>query len=390
MLIQNKIYLDNNATTKVDEQVVEAMKEYFLEKYAVASSQFSHTPGILAKEGLDLSRHVIAQKLNAKDDEIIFTSGDTESNNLAIKGLAFANLDSERKKIIVSAQEEFSVLHTAKYLEKFGFKIETVNVDKEGFVDLNHLKVLVDDKTLLVSINHVNHEVGNIQDLETISKIVKEKGAYFHSNGTWAFMFTDNNVENLGVDLYTIAADKIHGPKGVGALYVKKGVKLEKILHGGFQEFNLRAGLENVPGAVGFAKAVEIFCPAHVDYIRELRDLLYNELNSQISGVRLNGPQDLNKRVANNLNVSFDYVEGEALILHLDIRGIAVITGSACFSRSLQASHVLLAMGYSHERAHGSVRYSLSRYNKREEMLETASVTKQVVEELRKLSPLTN
>ncbi len=383
-----QVYLDNNAATKVDESVVEYMNKYHLEIYAVPSSQFSHTPGIHAKEGVDRARQIIANKIGSKENEIVFTSGFAESNNLALKGVAQANQDGKRNKIIVSSIEHFSVLHSAQRLSKNGYIVELINVNEEGFIDLEHLQTLLDDKTLLVSVMHANHEVGTIQDIKTISEIVHSKGAIFHTDCTYSFLQTDIDVNDLGADLLTISADLVHGPKGVGALYVREGTKIEKIIDGGYQENNLRGGPENVAGIAGFGRAVEIYKDEHTEKTRQLRDYLYRRIKEEIQDIQLNGSSDFSKRIANNLNISFNRIEGESVVLHLDMRGIAVITGSACFSRSLQASHVLLAMGFTHERAHGSIRFSPSRYNTEEEMEYTVQNLKEVVAKLRELSPI--
>ncbi len=386
---RREVYLDNNATTRVDEEVVKLMNKYFLEEYAVASSQFSHSPGIRAKEGVENAREIIAKSINAHPKEIIFTSGETESNNLAIKGLLLAAGNSKRKKIIVSSIEHISVLNIAKKLKKWGYPVEFIPVDGEGFIDIDFLYKNVDDETLLVSVIHGNHEVGTIQNLKTISAIVHEKGAYFHTDATYSFMQVPIDVIKEKVDLMTISADKIHGPKGVGALYVRSGTKIEKIMDGGYQEFDLRAGVENVPGIVGFGKACEIYNQEYTKVVSEMRDHLYKKITEEVDGVMLNGPEDFTKRLPNNLNLTFQYVEGESVVLHLDMRGISVITGSACFSRSLHASHVLLAMGFSHERAHGSIRFSPSKYTTPDDIDYTVLHIKEVVNNLRKLSPLT-
>ena len=383
-----RVYLDNNATTKVDEEVVEYMDRFHLRDYAVASSQFSHAPGITAKEAVERARGLVAEKIHAQQDEIVFTSGATESNNLALKGIALAAEDPGRKKIIVPPIEEFSVLHAVRALGKCGFKIEYVNVDGEGFVDIEHLRSLLDDTTLLVSIMYANYEVGTVQDIKSISELVHQCGAYLHTDGAVAFLQVPIDVVEDGIDLMSMTAHTVYGPKGVGALLVKKGVPIKRIMEGGFQEFNLRPGTENVPGIAGFGKAVEIFSEKDLMGVRELRDHLYRQLTSLMDGVLLNGASDFTKRIPNNLNLSFEHVEGESVILHLDMRGIAVITGSACFSRALEASHVLLAMGFSHERAHGSIRFSLSKYLIREDVDYTARQTQEVVEKLREISPL--
>ncbi len=383
-----QVYLDNNATTRVDEKVIKYMNDFFKTDYAVASSQFSHTPGINAKDGVSKARHLISTQINAQTDELIFTSGATEANNLAIKGIALANKDPKKNKIIISKIEDFSIMNSAKSLERSGYTVEYIDVDPEGFINIKQLKSLIDNKTLLVSVIYANHEVGTMQDIKFISNIVHKDGAYLHTNAAAIFMQKPIDVKREGIDLMSISAHKIHGPKGVGALYIKDGVNIEKVTDGGFQEFNFRAGTENVPGIAGFGKAVEIYSEKDVQKVKKSRDYLYKEIISKIDGVQLNGPKDFNRRVPNNLNLSFDYVEGESIVLHLDMRGIAVITGSACFSRALQASHILMAMGFTHERAHSSIRFSLSKYLTKEDMDYTVKNVKEVVEKLRSLSPL--
>lgn len=383
------IYLDNNATTKTDEKVVDFMNKFYLETFAVASSQFSHSAGIVAKDGVENARSIIAKSINAKEEEIVFTSGETESNNIAIRGVAKANKNMAKNKIIISSTEHFSVVHTAKDLEHDGYSVVEIKSDSEGFIDLNHLESEMGDDVLLVSVQIGNHETGNIQDIKAISKIVKKYSALLHTNATYSYLQTKTDVTELNIDLMTIEADKIYGPKGVGAIFVKKGTPIKKIFEGGFQESNLRPGTENVPGIAGFGKAVEIFDEKINETVANLRNTLYEKINENITRVLVNGPSDFTKRLPNNLNVSFELIEGESVVLHLDMKGIAVITGSACFSRSLQASHILMAMGFSHERAHGSIRFSPGKYNTIEEMIYTAEQTKIVVEKLRELSPLT-
>jgi cysteine desulfurase len=383
-----KVYLDNNATTRVDDAVVEYMNRFHLEDYAVASSQFSHTPGIKAKEGVEKAREIIAKKLNAGNNKIVFTSGSEEANNIALKGTALANRDSSRNGIIVSKIEHFSVLDSAKSLSKQGFNVDFIDVDNEGFVDIDHLKSLVNDNTLLVSVIHGNHEIGTIQDLGAVSEVARKAGAFFHTDASYSFLQVPVDVEAAGIDLLSVSADKVYGPKGTGALYVSDHTKISKINDGGYQEFNLRGGIENVPGISGFGKACEIFSDKDVARLTSLRDYLYERLKAEIEGVLLNGSSDLSRRLPNNMNVSFDFVEGESVVLHLDMRGIAVITGSACFSRALQASHVLLAMGFSHERAHGSIRFSPGKYTTKEDIDYTVGHVKEVVTKLRELSPL--
>jgi cysteine desulfurase len=385
---KRNVYLDNNAATRVDERVVRYMDRFHESDFAVASSQFSHTPGIRAKDAVERSRETIAKSLGAGKDEIVFTSGETESNNLALFGLVRGAGDKKRNRIVISSVEHFSVLHTADRLAKEGYEVKKAPVDAEGFVDIDALAGLVNDRTILVSIMHANHEVGTIQDLVSVSAIAHKSGAYFHTDASYSFLQIPIDVEKTGIDLLTTDANKVHGPKGTGALYVKKNVPVSKLFEGGYQEYNIRPGTENVPGIAGFGKAVEIFNAEDVRRTASLRDDLKERLTRGIEDALVNGPNDMTKRLPNNLNVSFQYIEGESVVLHLDMRGIAVITGSACFSRALQASHVLLAMGFTHERAHGSIRFSPSKYTVPEDIAYTYENVKDVVTRLRELSPV--
>ena len=388
MKTSRRVYLDNNATTRVDERVIDYMERFFRDVYGIPSSQFSHSPGIRAKEAIEESRAVIAGELGCKEKEVVFTSGAAESNNLAIKGVARAAGRSARNKIVVSKIEEFSVLNSARSLSESGFLVQEVNVDGQGFVDLDHLQSLLDEKTLLVSIMCANHEVGTVQDLRAVARMAHEHGALIHSDAAAAFMHVPIGVYDMELDLASITSHTIYGPKGVGALFVRTGTPIKKVMDGGYNEFNMRAGVENVPGIAGFGKAVELFSSQDSTRVRELRDLFYQQLTSGIEDVLLNGSSDFARRLPNNLNVSFQLVEGESVVLHLDMRGIAVITGSACFSRALEASHVLLAMGFSHERAHGSIRFSLGKDLTREDIDYTVLQTGEVIRRLRELSPL--
>jgi len=382
-MIERYVYLDNGASTRIDEDALKEMIKYYTEIYGVATSQFGHTMGIKAKEGLDNARDYIAKRINAKPEEIIFTSGGTESNNIAIKGVAIAS--KKRKKILVSSIEHFSVLYSARSLEEDGYKIIKIPVDRNGFVDLDFIEENVDDDTLLLSVQHSNYEVGTIQPIEEISKITRKKGVIFHSDCAYSFGWCKIDVEKMGVDLLTFTGHKIHGPKGIGGIYIRKGTKIKKWMDGGYNEFDMRAGTENIPGAVGMAKALEKMTDEEIEKVKKIRDYLKDKILS-IQNSHLNG--DVIKRHPANLNVTFDYIEGESVVLHLDMRNIAVITGSACFSRALEPSHVLMAMGFSHEHAHGSVRYSLGRFNTIEEMDYVFEQTKEVVEKLRSFSPL--
>lgn len=382
-----RIYLDNAASTQVAPEVVEAMLSFFTETYAVASSQFSHTPGIQAKEALDNARQIIANRLGASPEEIVFTSGGTEANNFALKGTVWA-FKGKKDHLICSSIEHTSVLHSAQWLEKQGIQVTYLPVDGEGFVDLNQLEANISDRTFLVSIQHGNQEVGTIQPIETIGEICKKKNVLFHTDAVLTFPYFDLDVKKLPIDLLTISAHKIHGPKGVGALFIRKGTPIVKLLHGGYMENDLRGGTENIPGIVGFGKAVELVTPEIVSKLRVLQKALFERLLNGITGMEINGPKDFSRRLPGNVNVSFEYVEGESVVLHLDMKGISVITGSACFSRSLEPSYVMMAMGFSHERAHGSIRFTLSRWNTIEEIEQVVSSCKEVVETLRQISPL--
>lgn len=382
-----RIYLDNAASTQTDPEVVKAMLPFFTETYAVASSQFSHTPGIQAKEALDHAREVIANRLGATPEEIVFTSGGTEANNFALKGTAWA-FKGKKDHLVCSSIEHTSVLHTAQWLEKQGIRVTYLPVDSEGFVDLEQLESSITEHTFLVSIQHGNQEVGTVQPIEKIAEICHRKNVLFHTDAVLTFPYFDVDVRKLPIDLLTLSAHKIHGPKGVGALFVRKGTPIVKLLHGGYMENDLRAGTENIPGIVGFAKAVELVDTDTVEKLRALQKALFEKLLGSISGVEINGPKDFSRRLPGNVNVSFEYIEGESVVLHLDMKGISVITGSACFSRSLEPSYVMMAMGFSHERAHGSIRFTLSKFNTLEEIEEVVTGCKEVVETLRQISPL--
>jgi len=376
------IYLDNGASTKIDPEVLNAMIPYFERIYSVASSQFSHRPGIEARDALEGARKIIAEGIGAKPEELVFTSGGTESNNFALKGMAST---TNRGHLIVSKVEHYSVLYSARTLESMGFKVDYLDVDRYGQVDLDKLKDLVTDNTLLVSIQHSNHEIGTIQPIGEVVKIAKERGAFVHTDAAYSFGWLPVDVERLGVDLLTITGHKIHGPKGIGGLYVRKGTPIKKWMDGGFNEFDKRGGTENIPAAVGMAKAFELMTDVEIEQVRALRDYLKKKVLS-IPDSHLNGHPE--ERHPANLNVTFDYIEGESVVLHLDMRKIGVITGSACFSRSLEPSHILMATGVSHEHAHGSVRFSLGRFNKKEELDYVYEELKKVVENLRRLSPM--
>ncbi|MDM7917878.1 MAG: cysteine desulfurase family protein [Methanosarcina sp.] len=380
------IYLDNAACTRLDERVLEAMKPYFFDTYAVATSEFGYSMGIDAKEALENSREGIASRLGADAEEIIFTSGDTESSNMALKGAAWALKEKKGRHIIVSRIEDFPVLNTAKTLQKQGFDATFLNVDGEGFVDLEELRKSITKETFLVSIQYANQEIGTAQDLKAVSEICEEKDVLLHTDATHSFTRLPLNVKELPVDLVTLSAHTIHGPRGIGALYIRKDTPMSKFMDGGFQEFNLRAGVENIPGAAGFATAAELVTEDENRQLEAMRNRVIERALSEIPEVTLNGSRE--KRLPQNANITFHYVEGESITLHMDMRGFAVSTGSACFSRSLEASHVIMGIGGDHERAHGSVRFTFGRYNRMEDADAAIDAMSEVVARLREISPL--
>ena len=373
-----KIYLDNAATTQVAKEVFNSMKPYLTEKYGNASSL--HSFGEEANKALTNSRKIIAEKLKANQEEIIFTSGGTESNNLAILGIAH-NYREKGNHIITTKFEHPSVLETCKALEKEGFNITYLNLNREGFINLNELKNSINSKTILVSVMHANNEIGTVQDLKEIYKICKSKNAIFHTDAVQSFCKADLNSEMA--DLISISPHKIHGPKGIGALYVKKGIMLKKLLHGGKHEFNLRPGTENIPSAVGFAKATALITNKDIERMSGLRNKLISEI-LKIKDTWLNGSK---KRLCNNANISFKYIEGESILMYLNEKGIAVSTGSACAAKELKPSHVLLAIGLKQEDAHGSIRFTLSRYTTEKEIDYVIKVLPGIVKQLREMSP---
>jgi len=380
------IYLDNAAATRLGERVLESMKKYFFEVYAVATSEFGYSLGIEAREALDEARGFIANYLGADLGEIVFTSGSTESSNMAIKGVAMALKEKKGKHIIVSKIEDFPVLNSARSLEKQGFEVTYLDVDQYGLIDFDQLEKSIRKDTILVSIQHANQEIGTMQDIAKIANICKNKSVLFHTDATHTFTRVPIDVREIPVDLVTLSAHTIHGPKETGALFIRKNTPLSKWMDGGFQEFNKRAGLENIPGAVGFAKAIEIVTLEETKKMEQMRDHLIKRVLSEIPDTTLNGHKE--KRIPQNANITFHYVEGESITLHLDMRGFSVSTGSACFSKSLEASHVIMGIGGDHERAHGSVRFTFGRYNKISDVDLIVDNIAEVVAELRKISPL--
>lgn len=381
-----RIYLDYAATTPCDPQVLKAMEPYFFEKFGNPSS--IHSFGQEAKGAIEEAREKLASFLGAKADEIIFTSGGTESNNFAVQGVAYAQAN-KGNHIITTAIEHHAITETCKFLEKRGFKVTYVGVDKNGLVSPADIKKAITDKTILVSVMHANNEIGTIQPIAEIGKIAKELNIYFHTDAIQTTGHIPTNVNDLNIDLLSLSAHKFYGPKGVGALYVRKGTRIERFLHGGDQEKGRRASTHNTPGIVGLGKAIELCLDKMQDeaeFQMRLRDRLIKEIQEKISDVYLNGhPQ---QRLPNNVNVSIKYIEGESILLNLDMLGIAASTGSACTSTSLEPSHVLLAIGLPHEIAHGSLRLTLGRWTKEEDVSYLLEHLPAVVEKLRQMSPL--
>jgi cysteine desulfurase len=381
-----RIYLDHAATTPMRSEVVDAMLPYYTECFGNPSSIYSF--GQEAREAVDESRDKIAQLIGARSEEIIFTSGGTEADNCAVGGVAYAN-EFKGNHIITSSIEHHAVVETCIFMEKRGFRVTYVPVDHHGLVDPEEVRKAITDETILISVIHANNEVGTIEPISEIGRIAKERGVYFHTDAVQTTGHIAVDVGALNVDLLSMSAHKLYGPKGVGALYVRKGTKLTPFMHGGGQERGRRASTENVPAIVGFGKAAEI---AQTELKEEaegqivLRDKLIEGILTRIDEVRLNGHPS--KRLPNNVNVSIKYVEGESMLLNLDLDGIAASTGSACSSGSLEPSHVLLAMGLSHEEAHGSLRFTLGRENTGADIDRVLEVLPHIVSKLRAMSPL--
>jgi len=382
----DKIYLDHAATTPCDPRVVEAMQPYFSDRYGNASSPYSL--GGEAEEAIEGSRKEVAGLIGVSEEEIVFTSGGSESDNTAIKGVAF-KLRKQGRHIITSQIEHPAVLESCRWLEQQGWEVTYLPVDQEGLVDPQAVAEAIKSETVLVSIMHANNEVGVIQPIEAIGKITRQRGVYLHSDAVQSIGSVPVDVDKLGVDLLSMSAHKLYGPKGVGALYVRKGTLVDSLIHGGEQERRRRASTENVAGIVGFGRAAELAGERITDErerLISLRDELWRGLIGRLKEVRLNG--HLVNRLPNNLNVSVARIEGEGMVLHLDEVGIMCSTGSACSSHNLQPSHVLLAMGLPHELAHGSLRFSLGRSTTKKHVDKVLEHLPPIVEKLRAMSPL--
>ena len=376
-----RIYLDHAATTAMDPEVVQAMMPYFTQAFGNASSL--HSFGREAKHALDSARQTIADALNAQTDEIIFTSGGTESNNFALKGIG-------KGHIITSSIEHPSILKTCRYLNDHGCDVTYLPVDADGMVDPGDVESAINSDTKLISVMHANNEIGTIQPVDEIGAIARDNGIPFHTDAVQSFGKTEIDLQKMNIDILSLSSHKIYGPKGIGALYIRRGVKIDPLMHGGEHEKGRRAGTENIPGIVGFAKAASLAIErfgSDREHLIKLRDMLIDGAMNAIDDVFLNGHPV--KRLPNNANLRFKFVEGESLLLHLDMKGVAVSTGSACSSASLEPSHVLLALGLAPEDIHGSIRFTLGRENTEEEIRYVLDVLPEMIDKLRAISPLT-
>ena len=380
------IYLDNAATTKTAPEVVDAMLPYFSEYYGNASTIYSL--GAESKKAMDHARQTIADSLGAKPEEIYFTAGGSESDNWALKATAEAYA-TKGKHIITTKIEHHAILHTCEYLEKRGFEITYLNVDRDGLISLDELKAAIRPDTILISVMFANNEIGTIEPIAEIGEIAKEHGVLFHTDAVQAYAQVPIHVDEMHIDMLSASGHKLNGPKGIGFLYIRKGVKIRSFVHGGAQERSRRAGTENIPGIVGLGAAVERamrIMDSKTQREIELRDYLIGRLENEIPHCWLNGHRT--KRLPNNINFSFLFIEGESMLIMLDMKGICASSGSACTSGSLDPSHVLLAIGLKHEEAHGSLRLTLSEDSTKEEMDIVAEEVKKIVQRLRDMSPL--
>lgn len=382
-----QVYLDYSATTPVKEEVVREMLPFFTERYGNPSSLYS--VGLDAKAGLDEARARVAGLINAEPKEIFFTSCGTESDNWVLEGTANA-LKNKGRHIITSRIEHHAILHTCEYLEKLGFEITYLDVDGDGFVSPEALEKAIRKDTILVSIMMVNNEIGTIEPIKELAAVAKAHGVLFHTDAVQGLGNVHIDVKDLGVDFLSMSAHKIYGPKGVGALYMRKGVRITNFMHGGAQETKRRAGTENLAGIAGFGKAAELAAAnleQHIEHSTKLRNYFWKQIEANISGVTLNGSRE--KRHPGNLNVSFDYIEGESILLMLDAFGISISTGSACSSKSLVPSHVLEAIGISITKMNGTVRFTVGDFTTKEDIDYVVETLVKVVARLRELSPVT-
>ena len=384
--MKTRIYLDNAATTKTAQEVVDAMLPYFTESYGNPSSIYEL--GQRSKEAITKAREEVARVIGAKTEEIYFTGGGSEADNWAIKA-AYEAYKSKGNHIITSKIEHHAVLHTCQYLEKQGSRVTYLDVDENGLVDLDQLQKAITPETILITIMFANNEIGTIEPVKEIGMIAKEHGILFHTDAVQAFGQVPIDVDELNIDMLSSSAHKINGPKGIGCLYIRKGVKIRSFIHGGAQERKRRAGTENVPGIVGYGVAARMAAESMIERTKkekELRDYFIRRVLEEVPYTRLNG--DPVKRLPNNANFSFQFIEGESLLIMLDMKGIAGSSGSACTSGSLDPSHVLLAIGLPHEIAHGSLRLTLGADTTKEDLDYTLDQIKEIVAKLRNLSPL--
>jgi cysteine desulfurase len=385
ILGMQKVYLDNNATTAVAPEVFEAMKACFLDDYGNASS--IHRWGQRARAAIEASREQLARLLNARPSEIVFTSGGTESDNQSLFGIVGA-AKAEVKHVITTTIEHSAVLHTAKELEKRGIRVTYVPVGASGVVDPADVEKAIGPDTVLISVMHANNELGTIQPLEEIGRIAREHDIYFHTDAVQSVGKIPVDVESLGVDLLSLSAHKLHGPKGVGAIYIRKGTILRPLMYGGHHERDRRPGTENVPGIVGLGKAAELageHLAEEMERVGALRDRLEGGILSTVPLATVSG--DKSRRLPTTSNISFDYIEGEGFVISMDLKGVACSTGAACSSGSIEPSHVLTAIGRKYEQARSSIRFSLGRFNTPEDVDYALEVLPRVVEQLRSLSP---
>ncbi|MCX7842492.1 MAG: cysteine desulfurase NifS [Clostridia bacterium] len=385
-MTERMIYLDHAATTPVKKEVLEAMLPYFTEKFGNASSIY--TIGRESKKALEEARDKVAAAIGAQSKEIFFTASGTEADNWAIKGVAYSNR-TKGNHIITTAIEHHAVLHACQYLESEGFEVTYLPVDKNGLVSAEQVAAAIKPETILITIMFANNEIGTIQPIAEIGKVAREKGVYFHTDAVQAVGNIPIDVSDMNIDLLSLSSHKFYGPKGVGALYIRKGVKITSFLHGGAQERGRRASTENVAGIVGLGKAIEIACGNLEDKNRKLiamRERTIEEIMKKIPFVKLNGHRT--QRLPGNVNFSFEFIEGESLLLMLDMKGIAASSGSACTSGSLDPSHVLLAIGLPHEIAHGSLRLTFGEENTDEDIDYLMEVLPMIVQRLREMSPL--
>lgn len=383
-----KVYMDNNATTALNKEVLEEMLPYYTDIYGNPSSKF-YDVGRKAESALFALRERVANQLGAKPNEVYFTASGCEADNWAIKGVAFAN-KAKGNHIITTKIEHHAILSACEFLEKHGFSVTYLDVDETGKVTAQDVENAICDETILVSVMTANNEIGTIEPISEIAKVCREKKVIFHTDAVQAIGHMEIDVEKLGVDMLSLSAHKFHGPKGVGALYIRNGVRIENLIHGGGQERGKRAATENLAGIAGLTKALEIAncdLQAKIDKMKSLRDRLISGISERVPYCRLNGPVD-DTRLCNNVNFSFKYIEGESILMMLDMKGIAASSGSACASGSLDPSHVLLAIGLPHEIAHGSLRLSVGDNTTQEEVDYVIETIPPIIERLRMMSPL--